>query len=270
MKFRGRALQKMREPDELDRPIMLVDTQGWTALFVILSVVLGAAIWAVNGNLPITMTAPGILTSAEGNRAVTTPYAGTVDTVSVKPGQRVSAGDTLLDITGEDKKSRSVTAPVDGMVLTVADAVGQIVSPGDTVATIQAGSEATDLVTMVFVPTSQSTSVRPGTNVLLAVEGVPQPRFGLLKGTVQSVGRFPIDPSMAVGIVGSRYTANELTQGQPTVPVTIKLGTDGRTKSGFAWTSADGPPFQISPQHKVAASFHLGDRTPFEVILGTS
>ncbi|GAA5192053.1 HlyD family efflux transporter periplasmic adaptor subunit [Rugosimonospora acidiphila] len=270
MKFRGRALQKMREPDELDRPIMLVDTRGWTALFVILSVVLGAAIWSVNGNLPITMTAPGILTSAEGNRAVTTPYAGTVAIATAKPGQRVSAGDTLLDVTGEDQKRRTVTAPIDGMVLTMAGAVGQTVSPGDTVATIQAGSGASDLVTLVFVPTSQATSVRPGIDVLLAVEGVPQPRFGLLKGTVLAVGRFPIDPSMAVGIVGSPYTANELTRGQPTVPVTIKLKTDGRTKSGFAWTSADGPPFQISPQQKVAASFHLGNRTPFDVILRTS
>ena len=270
MKFRGRALQKMREPDELDRPIMLVDTQGWTALFVILSVVLGAAIFAVNGNLPITMTAPGILTSAEGNRAVTTPVAGTVAAVSTEPGQRVRAGDPILELDGEDTERQSITAPVEGMVLTVAGAVGQSLASGDTVSTIQAGSETSDLVTKVFVPAAKATSLRPGTAALLTVEGVPQTRFGLLKGSVQSVGQFPIDPSMAVGIVGSQNVADELTQGRRTVPVTIELGTDAGTRSGFAWTSDDGPPFPITPQHEVSASFDLGDRTPFDVILGTN
>ena len=75
---------------------------------------------------------------------------------------------------------------------------------------------------------------------------------------------------MAVGTVGSRYLADQLTQGRPTVPVTIRLETDKHTRSGFAWTSDAGPPFQIAPQHQVNASFHLGDRTPFDVVLGTS
>lgn len=268
MKFRGRALQKMREPDELDRPIMLVDTRGWTALFVILSVVLGGAIWSITGNLPITMTAPGILTTAAGNRAVTTPHAGTVAETTAKPGQQVTAGDPLLDVTGEDKQSQSITAPIDGIVLIVA-LVGQTVSPGDTVTTIEAASEGVDLVAQVFVPTSQATSVRPGTDVLLEVEGIPGAQFGLLKGTVASIGRFPIDPAMAVVMVGSQSTADELTREQPTVPVMIKLVTDAETKSGFAWTSQDGPPFQVPSQHKVDALFHLGDRSPFSVVLGT-
>lgn len=270
MKFRGRALQKMREPDELDRPIMLVDTRGWTALFVILSVVLGVGIWAVMGNLPITMTAPGILTSEEGNRAVTTPYGGTVAEATVRPGQQVRAGEALLDVTGEDEKRRRIAAPVDGIVLTVDDAVGQSVSPGDTVATIEAVGEDSGLVAHVFVPTAQATSVRPGTDVLLEVEGTPEAQFGQVKGTVGSVGQFPIDPSMAVALVGSQYTADQLTRDQPTVPVTIRLTRDRDTKSGFAWTSREGPPFQVTSQHKVEVTFHLGDRSPFDVVLGTS
>jgi multidrug efflux pump subunit AcrA (membrane-fusion protein) len=269
MKFRGRALQKMREPDELDRPIMLVDTRGWTALFVILSVALGGAIWSITGNLPITMTAPGILTTAEGNRAVKTPYAGTVAKTTAKPGQQVTVGDPLVAVTDEDEVSQSITAPIDGIVLTVA-LLGQTVSPGDTVTTIEAAGAGADLVAHVFVPTSQATSVRPGTEVLLAVDGVPQSQFGLLKGTVASIGQFPIDPAMAVVMVGSQSTADELTREQPTVPVTIELETDAETKSGLAWTSQDGPPFEVPSQHMVDASFHLGDRSPFSVVLGTS
>lgn len=269
MKFRGRALQKMREPDELDRPVALVDTRGWTALFVVMSVVLGAAIWAFTGSLPITMSAPGILTSAEGNRAVTTPAAGTIASALVQPGDQVSAGDPLLTVAGRNK-TVTITAPLEGMVLTLDGALGQPVALGDAVATIQAGSADSALVAQVFVPAAEATSVRPGVKVLLEVEGSPKARFGLLKGTVASVGAFQIDPSQAAGVLGSRYTAAQLTRDRPTVPVMVELEVDEDTDSGFAWTSVDGPPFQIDPQHRVEAAFRLGDRTPFDVVLGTS
>ena len=269
MKFRGRALQKMREPDELDRPIALVDTRQWTALFVVISAVLGAGIWAFTGSLPFTVKAPGILTSAEGNRAVTTPVSGTVANAGVQPGQRVKAGETLLAVSGP-KAIVNVTAPVDGIVLNLVGAVGQSVSTGDTVATVEVTATSSTLVAQVFVPTSDATSMRPGTDVLLEVEGFPKARYGLLKGTVRSVGRYPIDPSMAVGIVGSSYLADSLTKSEPTVPVIVALRTDGDTKSGLAWTSADGPPFPVTAQHRVEVSVSVGDRTPFDVVLGTS
>jgi hypothetical protein len=152
----------------------------------------------------------------------------------------------------------------------VVSAVGQSVSIGDTVATVEASGGDSPLVAQVFVPTSAATSLRPGIDVLLQVEGFPEARYGLLKGTVGSVGRFPIDPSMAVGIVGSRDLAEELTGGKPTVPVTVALQTDPKTHSGLAWTSVNGPPLPVTAQHQVDVSFHLGDRTPFDVVLGTS
>jgi multidrug resistance efflux pump len=269
MKFRGRALQKMREPDELDRPIALVDTRGWTALFVVMSMALGAAIWAFTGSLPLTARSSGILTSAEGNRAIATPVSGTVERTSVQPGQKVKAGDLLLAVTGAGA-THNVTTPVDGIVINVVSAVGQSVSTGDTVATVEATGANSALVAQVFVPTSVATSLRPGIHVMLAVEGIPAARFGLLKGTVSSVGQFPIDPSMAVGVVGSAYLARELTRGKPAVTVTVELKTDQATKSGLAWTSADGPPFPVIAQRRVDVTFSLGARTPFDAVLGTS
>lgn len=268
MKFRGRALQKMREPDELDRPIALVGTREWTALLVIVSAVLGAAIWAFTGSLPFTVDAPGVLTSAAGNRAIVSSVTGTVAQANVQPGQRVQAGDPLLTLAGRGTTER-IAAPVDGTVLNLAGAVGESVTRGEVVATVQVGGDKATLVAQVFVPTAAATSMRPGIDVQLAVEGFPQARYGLLKGTVSSVAKFPIDPSMAVGIVGSQYVADSLTKRRTTVPVTVRLTPDN-TASGFAWTSVQGPPFPVTSQHLVTVTFRMGNRTPFDVILGTS
>jgi hypothetical protein len=112
--------------------------------------------------------------------------------------------------------------------------------------------------------------LRPGIDVLLQVEGFPEARYGQLKGTVRSVGRFPIDPFMAVGILGSRELAEELTGSKPTVSVTVALQTDPKTRSGLAWTSVKGPPLPVTAQDRVEVLFHLGDRTPLDVVLGTS
>jgi hypothetical protein len=62
MMFRFKALQKMREPDELDSPSLLAAPRGWIAIFVIMFVMAGAAVWAFAGSIPVTVAAPGLVT----------------------------------------------------------------------------------------------------------------------------------------------------------------------------------------------------------------
>ena len=54
MNFRFKALQRMREPDELDSPTLLAAPRGWIAVFVVLIIMIGAGTWVFAGRLPIT------------------------------------------------------------------------------------------------------------------------------------------------------------------------------------------------------------------------
>src|SRR5690348_12890986 len=99
MQFRFKALQKQREPDELDTVILLARPRAWIAAFVVLIVVAGAAVWAFLGQIPRTLTADGMLTHPLGVSQLQTMYTGQVSQVSVKPGDRVTKGEVVLSVT---------------------------------------------------------------------------------------------------------------------------------------------------------------------------
>ena len=57
MQFRQQALAKLQSPEELDLPVRFARPQGWLVLIVTLAVVIGAAVWAVNGTVSSTLIA---------------------------------------------------------------------------------------------------------------------------------------------------------------------------------------------------------------------
>ena len=128
MQFRFKALQRMREPDELDTVILLAKPRGWIAAFVVLIVVAGACVWAFTGQIPRTLTATGLLTHPLGVSQLQTMYAGQVSQLSVAPQERVTAGETVMTVTDQAGQKHSVVSPFTGTVISVATAAGQVVT----------------------------------------------------------------------------------------------------------------------------------------------
>ncbi|WP_052590523.1 HlyD family efflux transporter periplasmic adaptor subunit [Luteipulveratus mongoliensis] len=273
MQFRGRALQKMREPDELDRPVVLVDPRGWTSVFVVLILAIGAGLWAVTGRLPLTTSAPGFLTSHGGTHQLSSPYEGSVTEIKAQPGQVVTAGQTLLVVSGHGTAGASapvgphwVKAPFDGRVINVSTAVGDLISRGRQVITLERRQGANDpIIAYVFVPSDKAGAIRKGMNVHLAVDGIPKARFGLLRGTVEDVGAYPVDEDGVRALVGSSGNAKELSSQGSVTAVTVALK---KVDSTYDWTAVTGRSVQLTTQRVVSAEFSLGSRTPFDVLLG--
>jgi multidrug efflux pump subunit AcrA (membrane-fusion protein) len=174
MKFRFKALQRQREPDELDSPLILAAPRGWVAVFVILIVMTGAAAWAVLGWLPLTVSASGLITYPQGTAPVQSLYAGMVLGVLIAPAEQVTAGEPLADVTGPDGTVRQVTSPFAGEVVSVGITSGEVVGAGSTVATIgRTGGHPGRLVAMLFVPASQAVGIAPGESAELSVSTAP-------------------------------------------------------------------------------------------------
>lgn len=131
MKFRLKALQRMREPDELDSPTLLASPRGWIATFVVLIVVVAAGVWSFVGRLPVTVTAKGLLTHPAGTAQLQSPYTGTVRTMMVSPGLRVVRGQAVAEVLRADGTVRTVSSPFSGEVVTTSASEGAMVREGD-------------------------------------------------------------------------------------------------------------------------------------------
>lgn len=86
MQFRQKALSKLQSPEELDLPVRFARPQGRLVLAVTLVAVAAASFWAVTGTVSSTLSAPGILTHAEGSYVLQSPVAGQVTGVNAEEG----------------------------------------------------------------------------------------------------------------------------------------------------------------------------------------
>jgi biotin carboxyl carrier protein len=269
MRFRLKALQRMREPDELDSPTLLASPRGWIATFVVLIVVAGAAVWAFAGRMPITVSATGLLTHPGGTARLQSPYAGMVRSMFVHPDDAVARGQTVAEIVQADGKARLVDSPFTGRVVAATADDGHMVTPGEDLLTVERTDGPGDrLVAMLFVPADQTLGIVPGKTVDLAVSTAPPRAFGLLRGRVVSISTYALMPEGVADLVGGESAARGYLQGAPPRLVIVDLFPDPRTASGFAWSTRAGPPERLQSQVNVTGSINLGSQTLFDLLLG--
>ncbi|MER6071432.1 HlyD family efflux transporter periplasmic adaptor subunit [Streptomyces sp. NPDC001817] len=269
MKFRFKALQRMREPDELDSPTLLAAPRGWIALFVVLITMSAAVLWTFAGRIPITVDAPGLLTRPSGTAMIQSPYGGMVRGVLTRPADSVRPGQTVIRVQDARGRLQEITSPFGGRVVGLSVTDGQVVAPGSPVASVERTDHARDrMVAMVFVPATRAAGLGPGDSVDLSVSTAPSGAFGLLRGRISSISPYALTKEAVSGLVGGELAARPYLNGAPPRLVVVDLIPDASTRTGFAWTSQSGPPMPLSTQVSVTATINVGRQTPFDLILG--
>lgn len=275
MKFRFKALDRRRQPDQLDSPMLLASSRGWVAVFVVLITTVFVLIWAILGSIPQTTTVSGALTYPGGVVSVQAPVAGTLQVVDAAPEQDVVAGATVATIQAGDGQQVPVTAPADGRVVSLQSHVGQLVTPGTSLLQLEQLDPADQgLQVQLLVSARQIPFIREGQTVTVAVPGVNPRSFGRLQGTVADVGAFPLSGSQLSSISGS--------PGQPSAAgadasgaeligphlVVVQLEQDADNPSGYVWTSQTGPPITLNSRTPVEGEIELGSISPISMLIG--
>ena len=269
MKYRFKALAKLREPDELDTPTALTSTRGWLTLLSLAAVVAVAIIWAVFGRLPQTVSANGLITPPDGATQVQSVYTGIVTEIHANDGGQVRAGEDLAVVRDAQGASHGIISFFSGQVISIEVAEGQVIQVGSTVATLERSSAGgSPLVAMLFVPSSQSAGVAPGESVLLSVASAPAAAFGLLRGRVLSVSQFPLTAPEISALLGGSIPAAALAAAGGNLLVTVSLPRDGRTVSGYSWTTRGGPPQALLPLVSATGTITLAVRAPITLLFG--
>lgn len=267
MQFRQQALAKLQSPEELDLPVRFARPQGWLVLSVTVIAMAAASVWAVTGSVPSTVGAPAILTHGEGSYILQSPVAGQVTAVLAKEGQRLPADAPVLQVrTNEgDAVVRTVAA---GRITGLAATIGQIIQTGTNVAAVEKVAHASDpLYATVYVPAETATSIPADASVDLTVQSVPAQSYGVLRGHVRSVDRTAQSAQQIAAFLGDSQLGEQFTRKGRPVAVLVRLDPSSRTKSGYKWSSAEGPPFTLSSMTLATGSIRLADQRPVDWLL---
>lgn len=267
MQFRQKALSKLQSPEELDLPVRYARPRGGLVLTVTVAVMAAACVWAVTGSVTSKVHAPGILTRAQGSYILQSPVAGQVTQVLAREGSTVREGDPLLRVR-TDRGRRAVRAVAPGRVTTLVAKIGSVVTTGADVATVERIRRAGEpLIAMVYVPGSSASGIPVGARVDLTLQSVPAQQFGVLRGKVQAVGQAPQTRQQITSFLGDRQLSEQFSkQGKP-VAVLVRLERSTSTESGYAWSSAKGPPYRIGSMTQTDGAIHLAAQRPIDWLL---
>ncbi|RKT02228.1 HlyD family secretion protein [Streptomyces sp. 3211.6] len=267
MQFRQKALSKLQSPEELDLPVRFARPQGRLVLAVTVVVMAAASIWACTGSVSAKLSAPGILTHPEGSYLLQSPYAGQVTEALAKEGQLLAPGAPLVRV-ATDRGEQVVRLVAGGRVTTLVAKTGSVLTTGADVATVErVKNPAEPLTALLYVSGPSSAAIPVGAPVDLTVQSVPQPRYGVLRGRVQAVGRAPQTAAQIGGFLGDGRLAAQFTrQGDP-VAVVVRLERSSATASGYRWSSQDGPPYPVDSATPVTGAVHLAVQRPIDWLL---
>ncbi|MFC3572215.1 HlyD family efflux transporter periplasmic adaptor subunit [Streptomyces yaanensis] len=267
MQFRRQALAKLQSPEELDLPVRFARPQGWLVLSVTVVVMAAASVWAVTGSVASTVGAPAILTHGEGSYILQSPVAGQVVAVLAKEGERLPANSPVLKVRTEqgDSVVRTVAA---GRVTALAATIGQIIQTGANVAAVEKVAHSSDpLYATVYVPAENAASIPANASVDLTVQSVPAQEYGVLRGHVKSVDRTAQSAQRIAAYLGDSQLGEQFTRKGRPVAVLVRLDRSSGTKSGYRWSSVDGPPFALSSMTLATGSIRLADQRPIDWLL---
>ncbi|UUN30323.1 HlyD family efflux transporter periplasmic adaptor subunit [Streptomyces sp. FIT100] len=298
MQFRQKALSKLQSPEEIDLPVRFARPQGWLVLAVTVAVMVGASFWSAYGSVSSTVSVPGILTHGQGSYVLQSPVAGQVTEVLAEEGKQLPAGAPLLKVRtataggerqdetaddtqqggsggeenggekGEENSDTVVRTIAAGRVTALVATIGAVVTTGANVAVLERVEDAgAPLMAMLYLPAGNGTAVPEGARVDLAVQSVPAQQYGVLRGTVKAVGRSSQSAQQIAGFLGDGQLAEQFSQQGRPVPVLVELNRSSRTKSGYRWSSQDGPPFAIGSMTLATGSVHLADQRPIDWLL---
>ncbi|MFF6996747.1 HlyD family efflux transporter periplasmic adaptor subunit [Streptomyces sp. NPDC008313] len=267
MQFRQQALAKLQSPEELDLPVRFARPQGWLVLSVTVLVMAAASVWAVTGSVRSTVSAPAVLTHAQGSYVLQSPVAGQVTAVLVKEGERLPADAPVLKVrtTGGETVVRTVAA---GRVTTLGADIGAIVTTGADIAAVEKVAHAKDpLYATVYVPAENASAIPAHAAVDLTVQSAPAQRYGVLRGHVASVDRTARTRQQITAFLGDSQLGEQFTEKGRPVAVLVRLDRKPGSASGYAWSSADGPPFALTSMTLATGSVHLADQRPVDWLL---
>ncbi|MBD0420183.1 HlyD family efflux transporter periplasmic adaptor subunit [Streptomyces sp. TRM S81-3] len=267
MQFRQQALAKLQSPEELDLPVRFARPQGWLVLSVTVVAMAAASVWAVTGSVTSTVGAPAILTHGQGSYVLQSPVSGQVTAVLARQGERLAAGSPVLKVRTSEGET-VVRALAAGRVSTLAATVGQIIQTGADVASVEKVAHAGDpLYATVYVPAENAAAIPAHASVDLTVQSVPSQEYGVLHGHVKSVDRSAQSAQSVAAFLGDAQLGEQFTEKGRPVAVTVRLDTSESTKSGYAWSSADGPPYPLTSMTLASASIRLADQRPVDWLL---
>ena len=296
--FQKKALDKLKKPVKSGSVFSITSSTGWIALAAVGISLFSILVWAFFGVMAEKVAGYGIIVDDSGVVSLAPISGGRIKEMRYKSGEQVSKGDVVaiidqteleqkiylsaeqarLATNQDDMRTRTaelasvkeqfnheaqVISPYRGTIMSRRLREGEIVQAGAPLYDIDVW-ESDDLISIVFVPALTGHKIKPGMTLQVAPGAIDSSLYGSLVGTVLSVSDYPVTSDRVAYWTGNKEFAKWVVQkcGGAVMEVRVELTRDDDTKSGYLWTTLNGPDEEVKEGMVCAATAIVDQKSP--------
>lgn len=266
--YRKSLLDKLSNPEQLDRMIKISSPLSWLALIAVLLVIAATVVWSIVGTLPTTETVNGMIVDANGVNAVYSETVGVLEKYCKDLGSEVKKGDKIAQIKLSNGAMKDINADRDGVISAFSVEIGTSVLAGTEIARITPHNLGSQVI-VCFVPFAYAQKFEKGMEVIVYPAHVDSQKYGHMMAEIVSVEEYPTNVNSLMYILGSgNMVAEQFASSGPIVSVVCKIKTDSSTKSGFYWSNKSAKDLTVSNYTVISGRIVVDECAPITKLIG--
>jgi HlyD family secretion protein len=173
---------------------------------------------------------------------------------------------SISELQGQMEGTSKVVSNYTGRVVEVGVQAGKLVTADVAILTLET-LDTTPLEGVVFISAGDGKKVEPGMQVRVSPSTVRAEEFGFMVGKVKSISPYPSTPESMMSILGNGRLVQDLSGSSAPLKVIVSLEMDPATKSGFKWSSPNGPPVGVFGGTLCSGSIVVSERKPIGFVI---
>jgi HlyD family secretion protein len=162
-------------------------------------------------------------------------------------------------------ESSLITSPITGTVGEVRAMPGDRTRPGDIIISIIPSQS--QLYALLLVQAKRGKLIKPGMKTLLNPDIFNKLEYGSIKGEVVSITSLPVSSDFLVSLLKNKELVASFVSDGPLLALRIKLNKNNKTKTGYEWTSNNGPDFQLTQGTLISGNVNVESKHPIDLLV---
>lgn len=149
----------------------------------------------------------------------------------------------------------------DGRVTEIYKSEGSYVQKGEKIALILSENNK-GIYLSAYIPPSQGKKIKTGMSAYFSPAAAPSAKYGYIKSVVREVSPVPIDTDTIKAELMNDRLAQLIVGDTVMMHIVLEMIPDGKTESGYKWTSKKGYPHKITNGMMGTVVFNTGYKPP--------
>lgn len=260
--YRKSALERMSNPEQLDKVLKVTSPMSWIALIGITVIIIVTLVWSIIGTIPETITAKGIVSAVVGSNSVYTEDAGKVVSLRVREGDEVHLGDPVMTYRNSSNEIVEVYSDQVGVVSDLVVKKDDEFTPGKDVIRVSPIAQDSQIV-VCYVPLAKAKKLERGMQVNITLDSLDSNSYGNMVARVINIDAYATPKEGMNSVIGKdNNLESTFNEDGAVVAVACELYPSTDTVSGYYWSNAKGATVDVKNGSLVTAKIVTDEVAP--------